>query len=223
MAREKHMINQNTNIDKLAESVEIFHAAQKIGDEFGLHIDQVGELDAQIRQVLIGKAKPDKFSDDIKEALEITNEIAAKVTAKVNDEVFKVLRNLMQQETTTPTTPPNNTAIEQAGNFQVENENKDYEHPKEIDTSAIMNHIEKDSEPVNVPQPKTEPLVDQLLSGPAAVPEERVEEKPVVNTEPAAPKTESAPSATPPTSPTPAPVQKPPEKRGPDPYREPTN
>ena len=61
--------NIPNDIKELVTSPEIFLACEKIGKDLGLHVDQIGELDAQVREILRGKAKSENLLSDLKKYL----------------------------------------------------------------------------------------------------------------------------------------------------------
>ncbi len=143
----------------LAESAELYDQSEKVGEKFGLMIDQIGELDAEIRGVLLGLFKPADFPQHLVERLEIKSDVAQKITEEVNKEIFQVIKAKLQAET-----PPENihSDLEKVGGFTIEEESAPLHHPE--------------------PQPHTEPLVDHLLSKPTYVPQEKVQVTPAAPT-----------------------------------------
>lgn len=217
------------SIKVLADSPEIFDATEKVGKKFGLHIDQIGELDAHIRQVLRGYESSKEFTKNIQQSLEINGDLAKDITSEVNQVIFQTIRAKLQSESTEQekTVSP----LEKAGNFSVEpslaSPSADGREPEsttnngevtEEDRADILSGIENPAPTMPTPADhRAEPLVDHLLSNPASQPEQNVEhdDAPAPLNIPASPEV-SAPK------PAPAPIPKPaPQPRsGPDPYRE---
>lgn len=155
----------------------------KIGGEFDLNLDQIGELDAQIRGVLRGKEKASTFSSDIQSLLEIDADKARTLTTRINKDVFDTVKAALEsheQETSMQ-------AIEQAGGFEIERPNSPTSGPVE-EKRDIMAGIEN-PEPATV---RKEPLVEQLLRGTTAVPEQKI-----VRAAPAMPPTKAPSSSDP--------------------------
>jgi hypothetical protein len=166
------------DIIEITKSAELFDKAEAIGNKFNLNINQVGELDAEIRDVIRGVSKSSDFIDHIIERLEIDKDTANKIVEEVNKEVFQVIKNFMQTNTekSSPTNinyskPTNNSvtapikdisSIEQAGNFSLEKEqesNQNLENPGS--PAQILSTIEDKGT-------YTEPLIDHLLANPVA-------------------------------------------------------
>ncbi len=178
-------MQENTQIPKqisdFASSADIYIACEKIGQVYNLHIDQISELDNEIRCVLLGKNKSADFTDHIIKNMEISRDVAEKITEEVNSEIFKILRISMQAQT-----PLDNSALERAGGFAVvpeetsgisrgiEKEKADNVTPS--DKNKILSGIEnpKMSRVTMVPKTGegtfTEPMVDRLLRSSTAVP-----------------------------------------------------
>jgi len=158
------MDNIPSQFKKLAESAELYDQSEKVGGKFGLLIDQIGELDAEIRGVLLGIFKPADFPHHLVERLEIKLDVAQQITEEVNKEIFQVIKAQLQAET-----PPNtsNSDLEKIGGFTIEEESAPLHHPE--------------------PETHTEPLVDHLLSRPTYIPQEKVSVAPVVQVPPTAP------------------------------------
>lgn len=84
-------------LKELARSPDLYIQSEKIGNKFNLHIDQIGELDAEIRDVLGGYSKSSDFIKHIMERLEIDRITADKITEEVNKEVFSSIREQLQK------------------------------------------------------------------------------------------------------------------------------
>jgi len=152
------------NLHALATSPDIFEACEKIGQRLGLHIDQVGTLDSQIRQILLGKAKSSNFISDIKKYLEIDDAMAQKIAVEVNKDVFEAIKRQLQsnthEEELTPMTvekTPDHSDLNRAGNFTVTPQKREAALPTDIshdDKARLISNIEtmaNDSVPANLP------------------------------------------------------------------------
>lgn len=220
------IINLN-QIQDLALSPDIFDACEKIGNKFSLHIDQIGELDAQIREILRGRAKSSELTNDLQKYLEIDQKLANQIAEEVNKEIFATIKSNLQSqsETNQPL-----SSLERVGGFSVEKEvvETDSSDVTEADRGEILAGLENpqsrvatsgSNAPLNLPTDEkskgmpgamtpsatpenhTEPLVDYLLSKPAGQSTQKVSVGPTSN----------------PSNPTPIA----PKRSGPDPYREP--
>ena len=204
-----------------ADSAELYDQVKRVGDRFSLHIDQIGELDAAIADVLYGVDKAQDFSMHIAERLEIDRKAADLITQEVNQQIFEALKQKMQSQTIPePLASVTISPLERAGNFSIEPDISTApigkmgggnsmgrwgtmapEKPVE-DRSAILKHIEDPTVPASksagtAETAHYEPLVDQLLNGPAAIPAEKIVRKPDIPLPPKSP-TVSVHSAQPP-------------------------
>ncbi len=120
---------------EMANDPKLFGICEIIGSGFGLHIDQVGALDSEIRGIFLGINKSSDFIDHIKTRLEIDNDTAQKIATEVNSKIFVALKEKMQSaspvqpkpdtipnETKPPTEtkPAHITDLEKAGGFTIE-------------------------------------------------------------------------------------------------------
>lgn len=130
----------------LALSPEIFDACEKIGNKFSLHIDQIGELDAQIREILLGQAKSSELTRDLQKYLEIDQKLANQIAEEVNKEIFATIKSNLQSrsETNQPL-----SSLERVGGFSVEKEVVETENSDvtEADRGEILAGLEN-------PQPR---------------------------------------------------------------------
>lgn len=226
---------------KLADSAELYDRSEAIGAKFGLLIDQVGELDAEIRDILNGVSESSDFIEHIMTRLEIDRSLAEKIVEEVNKAVFQTLKDQMQAQAAIEDTKTSISNIEKVGGFSIEKDRVAMESKvTSADREKILDHLENPpAQPGSYPKSNshenhTEPLVDHLLqnsvgqlapkthheaSAPSNLPV--VEETPLkapiaqapVQTAQTQPKSVTTPEIhkTPPT---------PPKKSGPDPYRE---
>ena len=223
---------------KLADSAELYDRSEAIGAKFGLLIDQVGELDAEIRDILNGVSESEDFIKHIMQRLEINKDLAEKIVAEVNVAVFQTLREQMQAQTAAQETQASISNIERVGGFSIEKDRVTTEpRVTAADRSKILDHLENPPIPASpyqkAPDNHTEPLVDHLLQNSVGqlAPKPHHEAPapsnlPVVEETPKAPSTTPSTPTTPenPKTPSPQPPQQPqPRRSGPDPYRETVN
>ncbi|MDE1967091.1 MAG: hypothetical protein KGI45_03415 [Patescibacteria group bacterium] len=196
---------------EFADSTELGNISEKIGAKFGLNINQMGELDAEIRDVLTGVTPSKNFTRDIGERLEIADGLARQITEETNDQVFGVLKTRMKESVTRPNIQTADiAAIEHAGEFTIEKE-----EPKETSLGNGVTSADRARLLQNVEDPKPgkeeiEPKLPILMPEPETAPAAATERTPAV------PKNIPAEQKKPPLAP-----QQQPKKSGPDPYREP--
>ena len=190
------------SILRLSNSSDIYIACEKIGSEFGLYIDQIGELDAQIRHILRGYSKTQNFKSDIRRILGVNDDVALAIADRVNTQIFKPVKAELMSQEESDIAKNQTSSIERAGNFTLE---KDVESEESSLATVDMPSGDRVNLLSNKPDPSTyrEPLIDQLLRGSTAIPQEKT----VIKS--SSTSTQSAPS-NPPTG-----------NGGPDPYREP--
>ena len=151
--------NIPAQIKELAYEPEIYEKTSAVAKKFDLHIDQLGELDAEIIGIFIGSFKSNDFIDHIVERLEIDRGTAVKIAEEVNKEIFQVIKAKLQADSIEADKKAKTEAIgsiEKAGDFTI----IPHEIPKEIPLSPksnnpinILSTIEdKTSEPL-VPKP----------------------------------------------------------------------
>ena len=91
-------------------SEEIDAAVQKIGQKNQLHIDQMGLLQAEVTDVMIGTTEPNDFVPYMIETLEIDQTKAEAIAKDANEMLFEKIRQAMRDGTpltsTTSSTQP---------------------------------------------------------------------------------------------------------------------
>ncbi len=85
------------DIMKAINSSDVYTALEKIGDDFDLNIDQIGQLNYLTEQVMIGILKSDKYIDTVSEELEINRSKARDVAESVNKMIFLPIRESMRR------------------------------------------------------------------------------------------------------------------------------
>jgi len=132
--------------NNLSRAVEIFTICENIGKIFGLHIDQVGELDSEIRGIFLGVNKSEDLIDHIIKRLEINKASAEQIAEEINKQIFAFVKSKTQnpQSPQTPLSqisstnfssntpdaavpPPSpHSDLEKAGGFTIETENSQF-------------------------------------------------------------------------------------------------
>lgn len=180
------MNNIPPQLKKLAESAELYDQSEKIGNKFNLMIDQIGELDAEIRGVLLGIFKPSDFTNHITERLEIKKDLAQQITEEVNKEIFETIKKTLRADQESQTETSTIYSLEQAGGFSIEKEKIDpkktrpdgaWKMPEEGEIELpeeILRHIEEHKlptksanttlTPISTTTPKPAPLVTPVLT-----------------------------------------------------------
>jgi hypothetical protein len=197
-------------------SSNVHNDLMAIAKKYGLHIDQEGELVDQVGLVMLGLSSSKDFVKNFSSEAGISSTVAAAIAADINASIFSKIRSSMRlieekvdvsTDTRADQAPADPISdLERVGGFSIErrseedakNRGDSSSHPLE-EHDELVTAIE---DPASI-RPKTEPLIDQLLSGPVVA----VTQKSVI-----------APSPAPTSIPAP---KSPPQEKGPDPYREP--
>lgn len=160
-------------IKKLAADSRIYDILEKLGGEFGLNIDQLGELDAEVRRVLLGQSKPQDFTKNVSSLLGVDGETSKAITAAVNAQLFDLLKSELKSE------PGNASDFEKYGNLTIEREQpKEDMHPP-VTPKDRLNLLEGLENPPPVKyRPAADPLVEHLFNNSTAIPAEEVERAP---------------------------------------------
>jgi len=175
-------------VQKVLVSQETADRVAEIATENSLDIEQTGIVMETLAGVLLSIIPSQDFTKTLEKEAGIKTEVARSITESINNEVLQSLR----RESTTPPKEASDlqdhSAIEQHGNFSVDNS---YKHPDshpeaEVQTvedrEVLINSIENPSAIRSVPTGTftsstnrySEPLVDQLLNSPTAIPAERI-------------------------------------------------
>lgn len=78
---------------------------QKIGKKYNLHIDQVGELDNEVWQVMLGVKTSANFVISIMQRLKIDGQTAENIAREANEEIFLKIRESLKQMGENKNTP----------------------------------------------------------------------------------------------------------------------
>lgn len=202
--------NQNLvlpeEIQKAIDENRLFDKLPEIGKNNGLHLDQIGLLEKEVRLVLAGQVHPDEFVDQVEESLGVDTEKAISITADVNMDIFLPVREFLMNSESEKTT--NSESVK--------------DHEDVVTKESLLSEIEN-------PAPTIHPIsiADQTIPGPA-IPKEIVTDlvgsKLSQTTVIPSQKTTTTPNPTETTSPeTTSPTQQPekPKTYTADPYREP--
>ena len=165
-------INTYPSINKIIDSKELIATIRQIGEKFNLHIDQTGELYAEIRDILKGLNKSSDFVSHITNRLEIDSSVAKNIANELNEKIFKDIRSTLKTETNQDEASSTVSDLEQIGGFTIE--------PKQVSddqkTSEGVESRDKLIEGIENPHAteETEPLVDHLLSQPVVSIEQKI-------------------------------------------------
>lgn len=134
-----------------ANSPDLYDQCETIGEKFNLHIDQIGELDAEIRDILDGVSKPEDFLRAVKERLEVDEKTANNIIQEVNTQVFDFLRKKIQSQNLAD--DQSVSSLERVGGFEVEKPEVDTENGvTSADKASILAGVENPQPSVPVMQ-----------------------------------------------------------------------
>jgi hypothetical protein len=78
-------------------SVDTVNILKGLQEKYKLHIDQIGELSAEIAMLMIGAMPPQRFITNIQKSIGADKETAKTIAAEINEKIFKnVRRSLME-------------------------------------------------------------------------------------------------------------------------------
>ncbi len=192
------MTTWQEKMKEIVKSTMTYGLVKDIGQKFSLDLDQLGELDAEIRNVLLGVTKSENFTKNIRGKLEIEYTVAQSITKEVNEKILEVIKEKIKKETSKDSQSV--TDLERIGGFTIEKEDM----ANSNDTTNEGMYVEKRPEILAGLEnpPTSDALVDHLLTIPTIIPPEHITSSPL---------TKSDVTATP----TPKPTS--------DPYKEPIN
>lgn len=154
-------------LDKLLQSNTFVDEIIKIGEKYDLHIDQVGGLDTETREVLLGTKKKEDFAKNIMEHIEVSESIANNLVEEVNENIFLKIRELLQQVDNEPTASDPETPEEILKHI----EDGGLELPAPVSEPIPAPTPTQEPAPTPIPEPtKTPELTDHLLQNTVASP-----------------------------------------------------
>jgi hypothetical protein len=77
-------------------SVDTMEVLNDIKEKYKLHIDQVGQLSAEVALLMIGVISSQRFIPNIESLMMIPKETATAIAAEVNEKIFQRVRNTLK-------------------------------------------------------------------------------------------------------------------------------
>ncbi|MCX6735686.1 MAG: hypothetical protein NTZ13_01225 [Candidatus Parcubacteria bacterium] len=110
------------DVKEAMTSVDTVQVLNEIKEKHKLHIDQIGQLSAEIALVMIGASSPQRFISKMESSMNISEETAKNIASEVNEKVFQVVRNTLKN-------------IQEEENLEEKKENKEQvpQKPKVMD------------------------------------------------------------------------------------------
>ncbi len=97
------------DVRQAVQSADIGKKIGALGVTYGLHVDQIGELEDETMMVMLGFLSPDAFEQHIAATLRLSPEVSANIAKDINNNIFLAvrasLRAFAEKKNTTPTTP----------------------------------------------------------------------------------------------------------------------
>lgn len=84
-------------LQQAINTLDIEKVVQNIGQKHGLHVDQLGQVDNGIWQVMLGHQPASKFTANIQTGLGISPAEAEQIAMEVNREIFVKIRESLKQ------------------------------------------------------------------------------------------------------------------------------
>lgn len=151
-------------------SVEMSSVVEKIGKEYQLNIEQIGDLANETGMVMLGVTHPDEFISSLSERLEVDKEKSSSIAHKVNDQIFKPVRDSLRKI--------HNIRDDEAKSRQVQSFET---HNREDILKEIEKDHNKESELPDIMKGDVNPFEEKMKEGVFKAPMEEkhyIEEKP---------------------------------------------
>ncbi len=92
---EKLFWESPQEVQDFLESEHLLETVQTIAEEHRLHLDQLSQLSEEIVAVGLGATRPENFSKNISQKLEISSEKSEQITKTINEKIFRPIKNLL--------------------------------------------------------------------------------------------------------------------------------
>ncbi|MFA5830283.1 MAG: hypothetical protein WC878_00460 [Candidatus Paceibacterota bacterium] len=77
-------------------SVDTMEVLNEIKEKYKLHIDQVGQLSAEIALLMVGVISSSRFVPNLENLMMIPKETAKTIASEVNEKIFQRVRNTLK-------------------------------------------------------------------------------------------------------------------------------
>ncbi|MCX6739545.1 MAG: hypothetical protein NT098_05895 [Candidatus Parcubacteria bacterium] len=84
------------DVKEAMTSVDTVQVLNEIKEKYKLHIDQIGQLSAEIALVMIGASSPQRFISKMESSMNISEETAKNIASEVNEKIFQVVRTTLK-------------------------------------------------------------------------------------------------------------------------------
>jgi hypothetical protein len=191
------------DLQNAISSTEVHDSIVAIGNKYGLHVDQLGEMVDLVGLIMLGLSPSKDFVKNFSQEAGVKNDIASSIAEDINKEVFDKIRNSMKaientkesaEEQATAKSQQSLADLERVGGFTIEptgqNGNGNGAVPANLPGAEVVTES-KDDLVAGIENPPplhpssvapeenhTDILVDHLLANPTGAAEEKIE-KPV--------------------------------------------
>lgn len=190
-------MDTQTYLKKFLNDPRIYKTIEEIGQMYALNIDQMGMLDEEIQKILLGESKATEFAKNIDDLLGIGRDKSRQITEELNKRVMGMIQAEYQpskeaedraasiEKENGVEIEPSVPAADAPGNLpgaeSVESRHDimaGIENPEPVQMRPAGDTVPqpfRQAPPPTAPQePKSEPLVDQLLHGSTVIPEQKI-------------------------------------------------
>jgi len=192
------------DLQNAISSTEVHDSIVAIGNKYGLHVDQLGEMVDLVGLIMLGLSPSKDFVKNFSQESGVKNDIASSIAEDINREVFDKIRTSMRAiednkesvEDHANAKPQQSMAdLERVGGFTIEptgqngNSNGGGAVPANLPGAEVVTESKEDllsgiEDPTEIP-PKsaaleenhTDILVDHLLANPTGAAEEKITKK----------------------------------------------
>lgn len=85
------------DVKEAMSSVNTVNIMMEMKTKYDLHIDQLGELSAEVGMLMLGAIHPQEFIGKVEAGLRIPRETAKLIAAEVNEKIFRPVRDSLIQ------------------------------------------------------------------------------------------------------------------------------
>ncbi len=117
-------------VEIIISSEEYIQAIEKVGSVFKLHIDQIGELNAETNMLLLGRTASRKYVGNLEKRLEVDKTTAEMIAREIDLNVIKNIKHLLV----------NNADFQESEMLRAEEETEEYHAT--LKKEDLLNEIE---------------------------------------------------------------------------------
>lgn len=162
---EKKFQGLPAEVQNILTSQEIADSISRIGESFGLHVDQIGILFQETTYFLLGLETEPEYESNVIRSLNIERDEADKIIAELNDKVFLPIRHLMQKDVVAQKPAVDSSAIMNKSDILAEIENPTpVEHPISIAKEVPAFPMAREITPEKLPEKSKEAVAHDFIN-----------------------------------------------------------